>query len=97
MPVYRQAAGPSGDGIVIAAGKALRLGNVWVTLRVLRQELHSSLPVEIWHLGKEELDDVTKAHIEVQLAQADALTLLAYCGMPELMKYGALDFRHAGI
>ena len=49
----------------MAAGKAMRLGNAYVTLRVLRDHMHSNLPVEIWYLGTEEMDVATKAGLEV--------------------------------
>ena len=53
------------QGIVMAAGKAMRLGNAYVTLRVLRDHMHSNLPVEIWYLGTEEMDVATEAGLEV--------------------------------
>ena len=56
-------------GIVIAAGKSMRLANAYVTLRVLRYHMQSTLPVEIWYLGDDEMDAETKATMEVSLDQ----------------------------
>ncbi|KAK9815073.1 hypothetical protein WJX73_006806 [Symbiochloris irregularis] len=55
-------------GIIIAAGKALRLGNVYVSLSVLRRHISSKLPVEIWHVGSDELDAASRAYFEAQFA-----------------------------
>ncbi|KAK9866493.1 hypothetical protein WJX84_012291 [Apatococcus fuscideae] len=66
------------QGIVIAAGKSLRLTNAYVTLRVLRDHIQSTLPVEIWYLGEEEMDADTKAILEAAFSGViciDALTV----------------------
>lgn len=57
------------QGIVIAAGKSMRLANAYVTLRVLRDHMQSTLPVEIWYFGAEEMDANTKATLEVSQNQ----------------------------
>lgn len=44
-------------GIVIAAGGSYYLPQAIVLLRVLRHELHSSLPVELYWYGDQEMDD----------------------------------------
>lgn len=55
-------------GIVIAVGKSLRIGNAYVTLSVLRNHMNSSLPVELWHQGPEEIDAASKHELEVMLS-----------------------------
>jgi hypothetical protein len=51
------AAGPSfsGRGIVICGGGLTYFTNAWVNISMLRK-LGCSLPVQVWHLGEEELD-----------------------------------------
>ncbi|KAK9862082.1 hypothetical protein WJX84_012147 [Apatococcus fuscideae] len=61
------------QGIVMAAGKAMRLGNAYVTLRVLRDHMHSNLPVEIWYLGTEEMDVATEAGLEAEFANLSCI------------------------
>ena len=51
-------------GIILPAGKSLRLGSAYVTLQLLRDQLSCDLPVEIWHVTGE-IDDHTKAVFEV--------------------------------
>ncbi len=46
----------SGRGIVIAAGGDLYLTNAVVGLKILRH-LNCTLPVEIWYIGEEEIND----------------------------------------
>jgi Mannosyltransferase putative len=45
-----------GRGIVIAAGGCRYFTNAWVTIHLLRQ-LGCTLPIQVWHLGREEFDD----------------------------------------
>ncbi len=40
-------------GIILPAGKSLRLGSAYVALQLLRDTLHCDLPVEIWHVAGE--------------------------------------------
>ncbi|MEP6564102.1 MAG: hypothetical protein ABJB10_03120 [Mesorhizobium sp.] len=44
-----------GRGIVICAGGARMVTNAWVLVWLLRKTLHCRLPVEIWHLGPDEM------------------------------------------
>ena len=44
-----------GRGIVIGAGGCRYFTNAWVAINVLRQ-LGCQLPIQVWHLGPEELD-----------------------------------------
>jgi glycosyltransferase involved in cell wall biosynthesis len=46
----------SGRGIVVCAGGARLFTCAWVLLRVLRELLKSTLPVQVWHLGPQEMD-----------------------------------------
>lgn len=45
----------AGRGIVICAGGARMYSNAWVCVQMLRR-LGCSLPIELWHLGEEEMD-----------------------------------------
>ena len=67
-------------GIILPAGKSLRLGSAYVALQLLRETLQCDLPIEIWHLTGE-IDTHTKAVFEVKLA---ALCYLpkAQCASP---------------
>lgn len=50
-------------GIILPAGKSLRLGSAYVALQLLRETLQCHLPIEIWHLTGE-IDTHTKAVFE---------------------------------
>ena len=54
------------QGIILPAGKSLRLGSAYVTLQLLRNSLQCNLPVEIWHVAGE-IDEHTKAVFEVSM------------------------------
>ncbi len=49
------AASSGGRGIVICAGGPVMLTNAYVLVRVLRDIHKSDLPIEIWHLGAQEM------------------------------------------
>ncbi len=49
-----------GRGIVICGGGVKYFTNAWVCINMLRK-LGCSLPVQIWHLGLEEMDDQMRA------------------------------------
>jgi glycosyltransferase involved in cell wall biosynthesis/ADP-heptose:LPS heptosyltransferase len=51
--------GYTGRGIVVCAGGVRLLANAWVCIKMLRH-LGCQLPVQLWHLGPEELDDQAK-------------------------------------
>jgi ADP-heptose:LPS heptosyltransferase len=53
LPAYP--GGYRGRGVVICAGGVPLLTNAWVCLRMLRRQ-GCDLPIELWHLGKEEMD-----------------------------------------
>lgn len=54
-------------GIIMPAGKSLRLGSAYVAVQLLREELQCDLPIEIWHIAGE-IDAHTKAVFEVKCA-----------------------------
>ena len=56
------------QGIILPAGKSLRLGSAYVTLQLLRNSLQCNLPVEIWHVAGE-IDEHTKAVFEVSMCR----------------------------
>lgn len=68
IPLSHQAT----QGIILPAGKSLRLGSAYVTLQLLRNHLRCNLPVEIWHVAGE-IDDHTKAVFEVSMLLLGAL------------------------
>ena len=45
----------SGAGIVIVAGGPRYFTCAWVLLTILRRVVHCSLPIQLWHLGPDEL------------------------------------------
>lgn len=45
----------SGRGIVICAGGPVMLTNAYVLIRILREKLGCTLPIEVWHLGRKEM------------------------------------------
>ena len=58
LPSY--SGGFEGRGIVICAGGVKLFTNAWVCINMLRQ-LQCVLPIQIWYLGKKELDDQMKS------------------------------------
>jgi hypothetical protein len=53
-----------GRGIVICAGGVRMFTNAWVLVWQLRRTLHGSLPIEVWHLGPEEMSSGMRAMLE---------------------------------
>lgn len=53
LPFYP--GGYRGRGVVICAGGVQLFTNAWVCIRMLRYQ-GCELPIELWHLGKEEMD-----------------------------------------
>lgn len=51
--------GEEGKGIVMAAGGRTHFTCAWITLKIIR-ELGCKLPIEVWHLGDQELDNRMK-------------------------------------
>ena len=56
----------SGRGIVIPAGGTRMFGCAWVAIRMLRDHLGCRLPIEVWHLGREEMSPAMAAILAEQ-------------------------------
>jgi ADP-heptose:LPS heptosyltransferase len=56
-------AGFAGRGIVICAGGARLFSNAWVCIQMLRR-LGCKLPVQLWHLGKAEMDSTMEEMVK---------------------------------
>jgi len=64
----------AGRGIVICAGGARLFTCAWVTIGLLRRHLACTLPIEVWHLGPEEMGPTMRGLLERLGAQpVDAL------------------------
>ena len=62
-----------GKGIVICGGGVRYFTNAWVCINMLRQ-LKCSLPIELWHLGAQEIDASMRALVEpLDVTCVDAL------------------------
>ncbi len=64
---------------MICAGGALMLLNAWVSISVLRRVLGCTLPIEVWHLGAEEMS----ATVADQLSSLDVTIVDAHHVMRE--------------
>lgn len=53
-------AGLAGRGVVICGGGVHYFVNAWVAIQMLRQS-GCRLPVQLWHLGRKEMDDARRA------------------------------------
>ena len=65
-----------GRGIVVCAGGVRMFVNAYVLLRILREKLRCPLPIQLWHLGPQELSPVMRALLEeldVELIDAHAV------------------------
>jgi hypothetical protein len=63
-----------GRGIVVCAGGARLLTCAWVLVNVLRHTLGCRLPIELWHLGPEELGPIEESlFAELDVVAVDAL------------------------
>ena len=68
-------------GIVIPAGGARMFTCAWVAVRMLRDHLKTELPIEIWHIGPQEMSPSMAALMaEQQVKTVDALAHLAEQG-----------------
>jgi hypothetical protein len=59
-----------GRGIVICAGGARLFTCAWVCIALLRSKLGCTLPIEVWHLGPEEMGPAMRSLLEDLGAQA---------------------------
>lgn len=65
-------------GILIPAGGARMFTCAWVAVRMLRDHLKTELPIQIWHIGPQEMSPSMAAlMLEQQVETVDALSLLA--------------------
>lgn len=55
-----------GQGIVFAAGGKNHVSNMFIAMRVLRDVLHSKLPIQVVFNGNEELDKKNRDFLEVR-------------------------------
>jgi hypothetical protein len=79
-PAYPET-GFMGQGIVICAGGARVFANCFVLLWVLRRVVGCALPIEVWHLGPEELSPAMRALLgEFEVRVVDALPLAHRAG-----------------
>jgi Mannosyltransferase putative len=63
-------------GIVVCAGGARMFTCAWVALSVLRRTLGCRLPIEVWHLGRQELGAYEASLLaELEVDTVDALAL----------------------
>src|SRR5579863_4918518 len=67
----------SGRGIVICAGGARIFTNAYVLIRVLRETLRCTLPIEVWHFGSQEISPAMAAILDsLEVRRVDALPLI---------------------
>lgn len=59
----------AGRGIVICAGGSRLFTCAWLLIAFLRRELGCTLPIEVWHIGPEELGQPMRALLEALDAQ----------------------------
>jgi len=70
--------GFSGRGIVVCAGGVGMFTNAWVLVWVLRKVLRCALPIEIWHLGPQEMSRAMARMLEdLGATVIDASTVLS--------------------
>lgn len=69
----------AGRGMVVCAGGAKILTNAYVLVRLLRDQLGSTLPIEIWHIGPREMPPLIAAmFVELDCAVVDALSVMKF-------------------
>lgn len=67
-----------GRGIVVCAGGPRMFLNAYVLLKILRETLRSALPIQLWHLGPQELSAVMRALIDdLDVEPVDAFAVRA--------------------
>ena len=59
----------AGRGIVICAGGARLFTCAWVAIALLRRHLACTLPIEVWHLGPDEMGPPMRGLLEELGAQ----------------------------
>jgi hypothetical protein len=58
-----------GQGIVICAGGPRLFTCVWVLVRILRDVVRSTLPIQVWHRGAPEMDTLMRSLLEQRGAE----------------------------
>ena len=72
-----ETAGLRPRGIVIPAGGARMFTCAWVAVRMLRDQLGSKLPIEVWHIGPDEMSPAMSAMLaEYQVETIDACSFV---------------------
>lgn len=56
----------TGQGIVMSAGRRMYFTSAYVTIRILRDHLKCTLPIEVFYAGSDELPDSAIEHMEMQ-------------------------------
>ena len=80
-PDIEAASGSGRRGIVVCAGGTTMFVNAYVLVRVLRDTLHCGLPIEIWHMGPDEMSPAMRAILEEhQVTVIDAAVPIAEAG-----------------
>lgn len=89
----------AGDGIVVCAGGPRLFTCAWILLTHLRHVLKCTLPIEVWHIGPEEMGPAMRALLEeLDVAVVDALDVakrhpVALLGGWELKPYAVQHSR----
>jgi hypothetical protein len=87
----READGIRPRGIIIPAGGARLFTCAWVAVRMLRDVLKTSLPIQVWHLGEQEMSPAMIALLgEQQVETVDALTLI---GREQAVELGGFELK----
>ena len=88
-----------GRGIVICAGGARLFTCAWITIALLRRHLKCDLPIEVWHLGPQEMGPAMRGLLEelgahtvdaLEVARRHPVTVL---GGWELKPYAVMHSR----
>ena len=69
----------SDRGIIVCAGGIQIFVNAYVLLRVLRETLSCTLPVQLWHIGPQEISPIMRRlleELEVELVDADTVRIV---------------------
>lgn len=87
-----ETAGLRPRGIVIPAGGARMFTCAWVAVRMLRDFLKTELPIQIWHIGPQEMSPAMKALMAgQQVEMVDAMALLS--GEPDGVQLGGFELK----
>ena len=76
--VRLETAGLRPRGIVIPAGGARMFTCAWVAVRILRDVVRTALPIQVWHMGPEEMSPAMQAMLAEQ--QVETVDAFRYAG-----------------